>query len=360
MILRTVISGIILINLGQLQSQNLVNNPSFEQYISCPRLLGTFDTDVTGWSAPTLGSTDYFNACSSSMGTPENFNGAQRADFGQGYTGLYLYAPNDYREYIQGSLQKSLQAGMVYRLDLYVSLAERSDFAVSSMDVAFARNAVQLPIKKELSRMQFYRSGDNEFNFLTLTKGDYLEDKTNWVHLSLEFEARGYERFILLGNFNDNTGTRLRKLKKNAKQGAYYYLDMLSLVPADMPASVEWEGEPALNTLHVFKDVLFRFDGTELGQAAKKEIRKVHEYLLADSSLKITLSGHTDNVGTAAYNLDLARKRCSSVANYLLALGLPKERVSWVAHGGEQPIADNSSEDGRQRNRRVEFVITRS
>ena len=97
-------------------SQNVVKNPSFEEYVNCPKRLGNFEADVVYWSTPTEGSTDYFNGCSTAMGTPKNFNGTQPADFGKGYAGLYLYAPDDYREYLQAELTENLIKGEKYRI----------------------------------------------------------------------------------------------------------------------------------------------------------------------------------------------------------------------------------------------------
>ena len=104
-------------------SQNLVTNPSFEDHSACPVKLGNFSTDVIGWSTRTKGSTDYFHSCSEAMGTPKNFNGTQIADFGEGYAGFYLFAPNDYREYMQAKLLSPLRKGVFYELSFFVDLA---------------------------------------------------------------------------------------------------------------------------------------------------------------------------------------------------------------------------------------------
>ena len=116
-------------------SQNLVLNASFERCNLCPTKLGSFKDDVIHWSAPTLGSTDYFNSCSPLMGTPENFNGKQLAQNGSAYAGFYLYAPDDYREYMQTKLTRKLEKGREYKLTLYVSRAEGSDFAIQEIGV---------------------------------------------------------------------------------------------------------------------------------------------------------------------------------------------------------------------------------
>lgn len=71
----------------------------------------------------------------------------------------------------------------------------------------------------------------------------------------------------------------------------------------------------------------------------------------------ITVSGHTDNVGAAAYNQNLSQQRASSVAGYLVNRGVAGNRVSAFGAGMNQPIASNANEAGRSQNRRVEVVI---
>ncbi|MEN8788179.1 MAG: OmpA family protein, partial [Flavobacteriaceae bacterium] len=77
------------------------------------------------------------------------------------------------------------------------------------------------------------------------------------------------------------------------------------------------------------------------------------------SDLHIHIDGHTDNVGAPAYNTALSGYRCKAVAKYLVQLGLKQDRISWRAHGGETPIADNTTDEGRKLNRRVEFILNR-
>ena len=137
---------------GTMAAQNLVLNPSFEELENCPKRLGNFNADVKYWSTPTEGSTDYFNACSTAMGTPKNFNGTQPADFGKGYAGLYLYAPDDYREYLQAELSEPLIKGEKYQVSFYVSLAERSDFAIKEFGVLFSKNKMDVAGKKNFRR----------------------------------------------------------------------------------------------------------------------------------------------------------------------------------------------------------------
>lgn len=341
-------------------AQNLILNPSFEDYVHCPERLGNFDTDVRQWSAPSLGSTDYFNACSPEMGTPENFNGAQRAKFGTGYAGLYLYAPDDYREYLQAELGATLEPGTTYQVSFYVSLAERSDFAIKEFGVLFSNAPLQLSTKKELSKKLLYQQRENDYNYLEIGYSNFYSDTKDWVPVHTQFTAKGTERFLLMGNFKDNRRTRLFKTRKNARQGAYYYVDMFEVkalekeAASDRPTPKRIE----LGKTHIFKDVLFSFDGAELTLKAEGELRDIYGYLAADGRLHITLRGHTDAIGSEKYNRSLSDKRAKAVADYLIGLGLPEHRIRYGGHGGKNPIASNRTPEGRQRNRRVEFVIT--
>ena len=84
---------------------------------------------------------------------------------------------------------------------------------------------------------------------------------------------------------------------------------------------------------------------------------KVAATLVEFKDTTITVSGHTDNVGNAAYNQDLSRARAGSVANYLSSKGVAGNRISPVGYGMSQPVADNGSDAGRSQNRRVEITI---
>jgi outer membrane protein OmpA-like peptidoglycan-associated protein len=296
------------------------------------------------------------------MGTPENFNGSENAEFGSAYAGLYLYAPNDYREYVQGELLNGLVAGADYEVSFYVSLAERADFAVKEFGMVFSRDKLDRPIKKMLSKMQLYKDRGNAFTFLEIVNSDFYDETSGWVRLSAEFTAAGGERFFTIGNFESNARTRVHKNSRSAKQGAYYYLDMVQVQPAGNGQMVADPGALtfSLDTEHLFRNVLFGFDEYQLRSEARGELKRLYEFLSLHPKLHITINGHTDNQGSAGYNRKLADLRCQAVAGYLRDLGLDGRRISWVAHGFEQPIADNSTEEGRQKNRRVAFSLSES
>lgn len=318
----------------------------------CPKRMGNFNIDLPHWSTPTRGTTDYFNSCSTSMGISNNFKGSQKPFHGNGYAGFYVIAPEDYREYIQAEISGTLVKGNKYRLSFYISLAEKSDYAIRDLGVLFAENKISLNNRNYLSKTQIYSIQDNTFNFQEIRGSKYLTSDKKWVKLSMEFVAEGMENYMILGNFDNNASTRRIDTKKDLKIGAYYYIDMIFLSGMDSE-EVDYE----LNKIHIFKDVLFEFDRSHLLETEKKGINALYAYLQANNSFKVEIKGHTDKIGSAVYNQNLSTKRAEAVAMYLLQLGLQKDRIIWNGFGATKPIGDNGSPEGRQRNRRVEFVL---
>lgn len=345
--------------------QNLVRNPSFETFVHCPKTLGNLEADLEDWQAPTNGSTDYFNGCSQAMGTPKNFNGEQPADFGVGYVGLYFYAPDDYREYIQAKFKKTLKGGETYKVSFYVSLAERSDFAIKEFGIQFSENPITINTTKTLSRMHLSKVSGDVSNYFEIRYSDFYSDKKDWVLVEQEFVAKGTENYMIIGNFKNNKRTQKFDTKRKSTRGSYYYLDMVSVTSLEskdtrfknIDDTKDLEAFEVDKT-HVFSNVLFDFDAFELRSTAEKELQQVHKYLIQNPNLKIVISGHTDARGSDTYNLTLSEKRALAVSEYLISNGVSQDRISAIGFGSTKPISDNISSAAHGKNRRVEFIIT--
>lgn len=104
--------------------------------------------------------------------------------------------------------------------------------------------------------------------------------------------------------------------------------------------------------------VKFGFDENTLTNInAFNEILHIADKLIFDSTLQVSLSGFTDNIGSAAYNDVLSLKRAQMVKDYLVDLGVNEAQIHLSFSGMSAPIADNNTPDGRAENRRVEFVL---
>ena len=104
----------------------------------------------------------------------------------------------------------------------------------------------------------------------------------------------------------------------------------------------------------VLKDVNFEFDSAKLTPQAESILDGVAQKL-QDSNVRVRVEGHTDSIGTDAYNKDLSQRRANSVKEYLASKGIAESRMQAIGYGEEQPIATNETKAGRAQNRRVEL-----
>ncbi|PLL11792.1 hypothetical protein C0V75_12830 [Tabrizicola sp. TH137] len=105
------------------------------------------------------------------------------------------------------------------------------------------------------------------------------------------------------------------------------------------------------------QDVLFAVDSATLRPDLTRDLRSVAQNLLRYPNSQIQIIGHTDNTGSAAYNQDLSQRRAVSVASVLRESGVPSGRIVAFGRGMDQPVASNSTPEGRAANRRVEIII---
>lgn len=106
-------------------------------------------------------------------------------------------------------------------------------------------------------------------------------------------------------------------------------------------------------------NVYFAFNKWDLLPESFDELNTVVKFLTDNPKVEIEVSGHTDNIGSDSYNMNLSQKRADAVKNYLTSKGIAAKRVSSKGYGKTKPIATNSTELGREQNRRVEFTITK-
>lgn len=112
-------------------------------------------------------------------------------------------------------------------------------------------------------------------------------------------------------------------------------------------------------TSAVLQNIFFDVDKYDLKDKSVTELRKILRFLKENPSVRVEISGHTDNTGSPSYNVQLSERRAQSVNNYLVENGVSAERLTRKGYGSQLPIAPNDSEEGRQKNRRIEFKIIR-
>jgi outer membrane protein OmpA-like peptidoglycan-associated protein len=121
-------------------------------------------------------------------------------------------------------------------------------------------------------------------------------------------------------------------------------------------ATVERVGEGI--TIEFSSAVLFAVNKSDLSTEARGNLDKLVTVLNTYPDTNIEVQGHTDDTGTEAYNQTLSEKRAASVSDYLTEKGINTARVTTKGYGELAPKYDNTTDEGRTRNRRVEFLIT--
>lgn len=107
----------------------------------------------------------------------------------------------------------------------------------------------------------------------------------------------------------------------------------------------------------VLKGVHFEFDSAALTAEAEDRLDSVINALKSAEEIEVKIAGHTDSIGSAAYNLKLSKERAESVKEYLVNHGIDPDRLTTVGYGETRPIAPNTTEEGRAKNRRVELHV---
>ena len=101
----------------------------------------------------------------------------------------------------------------------------------------------------------------------------------------------------------------------------------------------------------------FDFNKATLKPAGKEKLDEAVALMNKHPDIHVSVDGYTDSIGSDAYNMKLSQRRAESAVSYLTSKGIAASRLTAVGHGKANPVADNKTEEGRARNRRVELVV---
>ena len=270
--------------------------------------------------------------------------------------------------------------------DVFVSLSETDSkqFGEMEMFLEFCHAVGNMTYRKSDIRF-WWRPGDDGCNLrYSVRKGgfqgdaDYLSGdsrnlvreqkvikKNAWNHFAVSFNKRALKVYA--------NGVRIFNIPNMEKpdyfiffeNGHYKYrgftnvvlakggVDLYAQQTTDMSAV---EKAIAETGKFVTNNILFQTAKAELLPESMAEIQKVAEYMKKNPSVRFEVQGHTDNQGSDAVNDPLSQKRAEAVVKALETLGVDVFNLRPVGKGSHEPVADNSTEEGRAKNRRVEFV----
>ena len=210
-------------------TQNMVKNPSFEDYTICPSS-GGFENVIDWYGLP--GGSYYYNSCAEpgpGVGVPVNLWGYQSARNGNAYGSVIVYYMDysiDWKGYLEGKFTKPLTRDSLYCVSYYVNLTNRSLGAIMNVDAFISDTLVHYP--PDIS--------GSEYTTLPLPaqirSKNIITDTLNWTRISGLYKAHGGEKYITIGNFTSRENTTKVSFWLPSEIYIAYYIDDVSVAPA--------------------------------------------------------------------------------------------------------------------------------
>lgn len=342
---------------GMAQQVNLIPNPGFEQIVGQPERWfytgSDFNLVFKEWKSPTAASPDvYHDLIAVPTYWKEKGFYQLRPKEGKAMVGITLYGCNlgklHCREYVSVPLKDSLVIGQQYYLSFWLAPMVNG-VQVKHIHVAFDRENNQVIDDRLLELKPLYQLD--------------IEDRPGWQKLALQFYAETEARYLTIGNFKDDPHTPVVNAgQENTQPFGYYYIDevvlkkippVLDREPIEPYDSLELNSQASIEIKHIY----FDFDESTLLPDSYQELNKLLLLLHNRPGIHIRIAGHTDQIGSAAYNQSLSVRRARAVADFLVRHYIEPGRLEVKGYGFDQPVASNSDETGRQKNRRVVFEI---
>lgn len=202
---------------------------------------------------------------------------------------------------------------------------------------------------------------------MVLIRGSIVDDKKVPLEAQIDVVEKLKNDTIAAFETNGETGKYMISLPAGKeytfviKSKGYSFFTENIVIP-DSARSKELEKGISMIKLEagkkiVLKNIFYDFDKSTLRPESNIELMNLLDLLNSNPSLKIEISGHTDNIGSARYNKKLSQSRAKSVVDFLIKKGINKNRLQFAGYGFDQPITSNDTDGGRQLNRRTEFKI---
>lgn len=347
---------------SQKPSTNLVPNPSFEEYSDQPSGWYYSGKDFSRvsmyWTSPTAASPDIYGP---KVHVPESWAavgfGEIKASQGTSYAGITVYGCENgkphCREYIQVLLIEPLIPGQRYGFSCMLAHLKES-VAVKNIGLWFSSYEIDEGAHEPIL----------EQPMLTLDR--FIPSDGKWNRWTGEFVADQKLSYLLIGNFRKDADSQVKIPLRSDIRFGYYYIDDVRLYKIPPILKVPESDSPLQHYIPKAGEVItlgniyFEHDRTDFMPRALVQLNELLAFLKKYPSVEIEIRGHTDNVGTPAYNQDLSKRRSGAVAWFLKKRGIGASRLTTLGFGATQPVSTNETSLGRSQNRRVEIKVTRT
>jgi hypothetical protein len=221
-------------------AQNLVPNPSFEEYSECPYQNGQLPfavpwfTDLYHWGPFGVNgsSSEYFNMCDSITGGTFPIYSSQKPRTGNGEVACAFYtsplATQEYREYIEVILNQPLALNKSYCISYYVSLFGYSAYSIDALCACLTTDSL---LNQDQNIMLLPCP-----NMVCNRVGNIIKDTLNWIKISMSYTAQGGEKFLTIGNFKTTAQTNSEFIALTYGWSTYYFIDDVAVYECNTPA----------------------------------------------------------------------------------------------------------------------------
>ena len=164
-------------------------------------------------------------------------------------------------------------------------------------------------------------------------------------------------------NMIDKVRSEVLKLEKESLQKKYAFEDEIDSLRNSIKELAKSKDEVGINISNkkpfILKGLNFKSQSFELSKESKSYLNQIAVYVKENPSTKFEIGGHTDDTGGKGLNQRLSYDRAKAVYFYLLSKGVNKTRLSYEGYGSTFPIAPNTTEEGKAKNRRIELKIVK-
>ena len=164
------------------------------------------------------------------------------------------------------------------------------------------------------------------------------------------YRAEGTKQRIMTEESGEDTGSP----DKESDGGDFEEVNIRNYIIAELPGEL---GDQLNETFSTLNQAQLAFNDTELADLSHPVLDRIISIIKKYSMTKVEIAVHTDNTGPSRNNMKLSEERARAIMNYLISGGVQKERLQANGYGESRPVADNSTQTGRQKNRRVEFIV---
>jgi outer membrane protein OmpA-like peptidoglycan-associated protein len=248
------------------------------------------------------------------------------------------------RKVLQVPLKQELKKDSLYQLSFYLGillLYEKPNSIIDPHSLQYYFSDLKLNKVIDLQLINY-----NCLSFIlpeSKTYKEYQERKSQIV--TTIYKAKGGEKYLIIGTFKP----------QSLKCRYAFSFDDFKLEPvSEILVKIS---NTNIGSSFIMDHISFETNKFNLLKSSLITLEQLIKAMEQTQNLNLEISGHTDNTGTVAHNNKLSEQRAKAIVDYLVSHGIEQKRLIYKGYGSSQPIADNKTEDGRAKNRRVEITI---